>query len=108
MENAAADQNIIVLQETLVEQGKHVIESLENCGEVDGNFELFLIENLKIRLYSIECCMLAARFTFYTKINLFLAVINVAGGWCGGSAKVFLTTIKILESGEISEDISYR
>ena len=38
MENAAADQNIIVLQETLVEQGKHVIESLENCGEVDGNF----------------------------------------------------------------------
>ena len=38
MENAAADQNIIVLQETLVEQGKHVIESLESCGEVDGNF----------------------------------------------------------------------
>ena len=36
MENASADQNIVVLQKTLVDQGKHVLENLASCGEVDG------------------------------------------------------------------------
>ena len=68
MENAAADQNIIVLQETLVEQGKHVIESLESCGEVDGNFKLFLVKNLKIRFIWLNA---KHDLLYYTKINYF-------------------------------------
>lgn len=47
--NDAADQSILPIQDTLVEQGNFVMEALADCGSVD-------------------------------------AVINVAGGWCGGNA----------------------
>lgn len=47
--NDAADQNIVVTQNDLVEQGNFVNEALKDCQKVD-------------------------------------AVINVAGGWCGGNA----------------------
>ncbi|CBY34066.1 unnamed protein product [Oikopleura dioica] len=47
--NDAADKNVIVLQDTLAEQNKHVLDSLAGAEKVD-------------------------------------AVINVAGGWCGGNA----------------------
>ena len=37
--NDQADQNIIVLQDTLKEQGAHVLEALASCESVPGEFK---------------------------------------------------------------------
>merc|ERR1712176_766840 len=40
VENDQADQNIIVLQDTLKEQGTHVLEALASCESVPGELKV--------------------------------------------------------------------
>ena len=40
VENDQADQNIIVLQDTLKEQGAHVLEALASCESVPGELKV--------------------------------------------------------------------
>lgn len=61
------------LKDTLADQNKHVLDSLAGAEKVDGTG---VLED--DRFHSL--------FKFKTIIISFSAVINVAGGWCGGNA----------------------
>lgn len=55
--NDQADQNIIVLQDTLKEQGAHVLEALASCETVPGEF--WTLSRLKNNLLG---CRLKSNF----------------------------------------------
>ena len=45
-ENAAADQNVLISQPTLIEQGDFVMNALKDCGAVDGIISLIFMRQI--------------------------------------------------------------